>query len=81
MTNDGNVLHGLPHDLGGGPTMAEKDDKKRSTAVNPMPDDDSEGDLQPVRPATLGAPTRTRRQLEEEVAEFRRNLRRRGDRD
>ena len=59
--------------------MAEKDDKKRSSAVN-LSAEDPEGDLRPVRPATLGAPTRTRRQFEEEVAEFRRNLRRRGDR-
>lgn len=58
--------------------MAEKDKRKRSRAVNPLPGD-GQGDLQPVRPATLGAPTRSREQLAEEVAEFRRNLRRRAD--
>jgi hypothetical protein len=56
--------------------MAEKDKRKGSRAVNPLPGD-GQDDLERVPPATLGAPTRSREQLAQEVAEFRRNLRRR----
>jgi hypothetical protein len=53
----------------------EEDHKKRSSAVNASPEDPSD-ELRPVRPVVKGARQRTREQLAQELAEFRRNLRR-----
>jgi hypothetical protein len=53
----------------------EEEHEKRRSAVNASPDDLSD-ELRPVRPVVKGTQPRTRQQLAQELAEFRRNLRR-----
>ena len=58
--------------------MADKDETKRSSAANPSRTDE-DGDHRPIQSATRGATTLTGRDFAAEVAEFRRNFRRRTD--